>query len=50
MSIDPLEDIMDDPDKRAKLFLIFSIIRILVFTVIIPLGVILYILLKFGVI
>lgn len=50
MSIDPIEDIMDDPDKRAKLFLIISIMNIIVFAVILPIGVILYILIYFGII
>lgn len=50
MSIDPIEEIMDDPDKRAKLFLILSVMNIIVFAIIMPIGVILYILFRFHII
>jgi len=43
MSIDPIEEIMDDPDKRAKVFLILSGASI-VSTIMIVIGVFILIL------
>ena len=47
MSIDPIEDIMDDPDKRAKLFLILSGASIIV-TIMIVIGTLIFILSVLG--
>ncbi|MCZ3366326.1 MULTISPECIES: hypothetical protein [Methanobacterium] len=47
MSIDPIEDIMDDPDKRAKLFLILSGASIVV-TIMIVIGTLIFILRVLG--
>ncbi|WP_176720251.1 MULTISPECIES: hypothetical protein [Methanobacterium] len=47
MSIDPIEDIMDDPDKRAKLFLILSGASIVV-TMMIVIGTLIFILRVLG--
>jgi len=47
MSIDPIEDIMDDPDKRAKLFLILSGASIVV-TIMIVIGTLIFILSALG--
>lgn len=44
-----LEKVMEDPDKRAKLYLFFAIARILI-TLAIPIGVILFILIKLNII
>lgn len=49
MSIDPLEEIFKDPDRRAKLFLFIAVIRILV-TLMIPIGIIIWILRVLGLI
>ena len=50
MSYDPIEDLMSDPDRRAKLFLILTVMRILIFAVIIPLGTLIFILRLLGII
>jgi len=47
MSIDPIEEIMDDPDKRAKLFLILSGASIVV-TIMIVVGTLIFILRVLG--
>ena len=49
MSADPIEDIMKDPDKRAKLYLIFVGAQILV-TIMIVIGTIIFILRLLGII
>jgi len=43
MSIDPIEDIMNDPDKRAKLYLVFVGVQILT-TFMIVIGTLIFIL------
>ncbi len=43
MSIDPIEDIMSDPDRRAKLYLLFAGAQILV-TAMIVIGTLIFIL------
>jgi hypothetical protein len=48
MSIDPIEDIMDDPDKRAKLFLLMSGAAILT-TIMIVIGTLIFILYALGI-
>lgn len=48
MSIDPIEDIMNDPDKRAKLFLIFAGASI-VTTIMIVIGTLIFILRVLGI-
>ena len=47
MSIDPIEEIMEDPDKRAKLFLILSGASIVV-TIMIVVGTLIFILRVLG--
>lgn len=49
MSIDPLEDILNDPDKRAKLYMVFLGTMILS-TVLITIGTIVFILIQLGII
>ena len=49
MSTDPIEDIMRDPDRRAKLYLIFVGAQILV-TIMIVIGTIIFILRLLGII
>lgn len=49
MSIDPIEEIMDDPDKRAKLFIILSGASIVV-TIMIVIGTLIFILRALGII
>ena len=49
MSVDPLEDLMKDPDRRAKLYLLFAGVQILV-TIMIVIGTIIFILRLVGVI
>lgn len=44
-----LEEIMKDPDRRARFYLYFAIARILI-TLAIPIGVIIFILLKLNII
>jgi hypothetical protein len=49
MSIDPIEDILDDPDRRAKLFML-TVGAIILTTIMIAVGTIIFILIKLGVI
>ena len=49
MSVDPLEDLMKDPDRRAKLYLLFVGVQILV-TVMIVVGTLIFILRLVGII
>lgn len=49
MNVDPIEEFFKDPDKRAKLYLFMSAAMILT-TIIIALGFIIYILILLGVI
>ena len=49
MSADPLEDLMKDPDRRAKLYLLFVGVQILV-TVMIVVGTLIFILCLVGII
>ena len=48
MSADPLEDLMKDPDRRAKLYLLFVGVQILV-TIMIVVGTLIFILRLVGV-
>lgn len=49
MSIDPLEEMFKDPDKRAKLYLLFVGVQILS-TILIVVGTIIFILSALGLI
>ena len=49
MSIDPIEDILSDPDRRAKLYLVLAGGMILT-TILITIGTLIFILLALGII
>lgn len=49
MSIDPLEDMFKDPDRRAKLYLLFVGVQILS-TILIVVGTLIFILWALGII
>ena len=49
MSADPLEDLMKDPERRAKLYLLFVGVQILV-TIMIVVGTLIFILRLVGII
>ena len=48
MSADPLEDLMKDPDRRSKLYLLFVGVQILV-TIMIVVGTLIFILRLVGI-
>ena len=49
MSYDPIEDLMSDPDKRAKLYLLYAGAQIVV-TALIVIGTLIFILRLLGII